>query len=310
MTAAPGIYLLARLGDPRPQQRPAVRPVRARPADRLPHHRTHPDVGHRSALASGTAARTTCSRWAFWPAATSSATTRTRRSCRIAAVETVSTAFMGLTVGCAKCHDHMYDPIKQSDFYSMKALFDPLVVQEGDAGDARARSSPAARRSTKLEGSAPPSKTRSNAADRALTRRSSTTSAWPCCPADVRAIIRKPEKDRTVAEQKIADDYFPVLRIDPDKIQAIMPADDPEEIPGTAAAAQPAGGGGGRRGGGGCRPSGPWKSIREGAGEELHPDQRRPRAAREGQARASPAGRSHPRRSTSATAGSKRSPTG
>ncbi len=43
----------------------------------------------------------------------------------IVAVETVSTAFMGLTVGCAKCHDHMYDPIKQKDFYAMKALFDP-----------------------------------------------------------------------------------------------------------------------------------------------------------------------------------------
>ena len=53
----------------------------------------------------------------------------------IAAVETVSTAFMGLTVGCAKCHDHMYDPIKQSDFYAMKALFDPLVCAQGDPGN-------------------------------------------------------------------------------------------------------------------------------------------------------------------------------
>ena len=44
-------------------------------------------------------------------------------------------------------------------------------------------------------------------------------------PADVQAIIRKPEKERTAAEQKIADDYFPILRIDADKIQEVMPAD-------------------------------------------------------------------------------------
>src|SRR5205807_1493687 len=48
----------------------------------------------------------------------------------IVAVETVSTAFMGLTVGCAKCHDHMYDPVTQKNFYQMKALFDPLVVRK------------------------------------------------------------------------------------------------------------------------------------------------------------------------------------
>ncbi len=52
------------------------------------------------------------------------------RELPIVAVETVSTAFMGLTVGCAKCHDHMYDPIKQRDFYAMKALFDPLVLRK------------------------------------------------------------------------------------------------------------------------------------------------------------------------------------
>jgi hypothetical protein len=44
-------------------------------------------------------------------------------------------------------------------------------------------------------------------------------------PADVQAIIRKPEKTRTHAEQKIADDYFPVLRIDAEKITEILPPD-------------------------------------------------------------------------------------
>jgi len=43
-------------------------------------------------------------------------------------------------------------------------------------------------------------------------------------PVEIQVIIRKAEKERTVAEQKIADDYFPILRIDADRFLAIMPA--------------------------------------------------------------------------------------
>jgi hypothetical protein len=140
----------------------------------------------------------------------------------ITAVETVSTAFMGLTVGCAKCHDHMYDPIKQSDFYAMKALFDPLVLRKVNLAtpaeifaSSRAQGEAAAARATieeSIERLVGPYKKRLYDERVAL------------LPADVQALIRKPEKARTVAEQKIADDYFPVLRIDPEKIIEVLPA--------------------------------------------------------------------------------------
>ncbi len=40
-------------------------------------------------------------------------------------IKIVSNAFLGLTVNCAQCHNHRYDPIPQADFYRLRAILEP-----------------------------------------------------------------------------------------------------------------------------------------------------------------------------------------
>ena len=40
-------------------------------------------------------------------------------------IKIVSTSLLGLSVGCAQCHDHRYDPIPQTDYYRLRAVIEP-----------------------------------------------------------------------------------------------------------------------------------------------------------------------------------------
>ncbi|HXE54678.1 MAG TPA: DUF1549 domain-containing protein, partial [Tepidisphaeraceae bacterium] len=51
-------------------------------------------------------------------------------------VATTGATFIGLTVGCARCHDHKFDPITQTDYYRMQAIFAGVLHGERSVTDA------------------------------------------------------------------------------------------------------------------------------------------------------------------------------
>jgi len=46
-----------------------------------------------------------------------------------ATVEHTAKAFLGMTVNCARCHDHKFDPIPQTEYYELRAIFEPHHVR-------------------------------------------------------------------------------------------------------------------------------------------------------------------------------------
>lgn len=54
-------------------------------------------------------------------------------------VDTTSTIWLGLTMACAQCHDHKYDPLSQRDYYSMYAFFNSIDEEASDRNIANPR---------------------------------------------------------------------------------------------------------------------------------------------------------------------------
>src|SRR5262249_25970645 len=53
--------------------------------------------------------------------------------------DTVGLAFLGMTFGCARCHDHKYDPISQRDYFRLQSFFAGVRSRDLPLADAKAR---------------------------------------------------------------------------------------------------------------------------------------------------------------------------
>ncbi len=141
-----------------------------------------------------------------------------------AAVEKVSAAFMAMTTGCAKCHDHMYDPILQRDYYAMKALFDPLLPEKRVLASAEEI----------LRHDDVVAKWREEQ-DKVQKRMDVITKPYEkqifeermtFLPPEVAAVFRKDPAARTEAERKIITQYETVVTPDARKFRDVMKPDE------------------------------------------------------------------------------------
>ncbi len=141
-----------------------------------------------------------------------------------AAVENISSAFLAMTVGCAKCHDHKYDPISQRDYYAMKALFDPLLPDKrllASADEILGRQAVLAT----WKASQDAIQARMDVITKPYEKRI-FEERMTFLPPDVVAVFRKDPAARTDADRKVIKDYETVVTPDARKFRDVMTADE------------------------------------------------------------------------------------
>jgi hypothetical protein len=134
-------------------------------------------------------------------------------------VDTTSAVFLGLTAGCARCHDHKFDPISQEDYFRVQAVFAPATKVRvplnrlGSLGYMTGESN----REWKLREIGD----RIRAAQGRCRKELYEAKLKPL-PAEVQEALRRNDSERTVRQRELATEYGSATRITDDEVRACM----------------------------------------------------------------------------------------
>ncbi|WP_169976805.1 DUF1549 and DUF1553 domain-containing protein [Tautonia rosea] len=152
---------------------------------------------------------------------------KVRRQSELSGVTgTVGSVFMGLTIGCAKCHDHKFDAIPTTDYYRLQAFFEAAemveipVATEAERAAYKAAEDAVAAKTQPLKEAKATLEAPYRAALLAVKKANLTD--------DERAVLEIPEEDRTPIQKKMAAGAQRALNIPWEELAEAV-AENPED---------------------------------------------------------------------------------
>ena len=149
-----------------------------------------------------------------------------RQEFLVEATDTIGNAFLGLTIGCAKCHDHMFDPFSQADYYRLQAFFAGTVAHEHSLATAAEKEAHEA--ATEAWTERQKELAAELAAFEAPHREAIEVERRARLPPAKRDALAKDEKQRTLEEKFLANRAQAAVKVTPADIEARLRGADVE----------------------------------------------------------------------------------